>query len=83
MDTHDRIVVAGFKTIEFYTNDGKFIKSFADDYINNFKHCANKGFEHIRKDVALGIHEEVYVSDPNTNSVRGERLYHNKRGQLT
>lgn len=71
VDSQDSIIVAGPKSIEYYSQTGKLIKSFADDYEVHSKYGANKGFEHIRKELAIGPDEEVYVSDANTNSVRG------------
>lgn len=75
MDNNDNIVIASYKTIEFYTLSGEFIKSIKDDYIKGHQVHRVKGFQHVRKDVAFGSNEEIYVADANTNSVRGVRFY--------
>lgn len=71
VDTHGYILVASWRTITYYSQNGTLIKSFSDDFTDCSKHGAHKGFEHIRKELAVGVDDQVYVSDPNTNSVRG------------
>lgn len=72
VDKSDNIIVCSYKTIEFYTADGEFIKSFDDNYVTCNSTHRVKNFQHVRKDVAFGSDEEVFVADANTNSLRGK-----------
>jgi len=70
----NNIVIAGAKTIECYRMEGEFVSSFSDVVPNLGDKYGNQDFELIRKEIAVGVEDSVFVSDANTNSVRGERL---------
>lgn len=80
VDSHGNIVVAAVRAVEYYTMTGQFIRSFSDQPItsSDYKH-SNKGFERIRKEIAISSNDDVFISDPNTSAIRGQlftsRLY--------
>lgn len=62
--------------------EGKFVRSFLDDFALPDFRAEKRNYEHIKKDLAISLHDNVYISDANTGGVRGVNNSINKQSAL-